>query len=320
MAGPSLRQAAGAAAGDGRLSKADQIHQALKQAITKGEVPPGTAIDKAALCVRFGVSRLPVTTAINRLAYEGLVLIEPQRGSYVSRIRLGDVVQWMMARRAIEADIAAEAARRLPEGVREAMVRNLRYQEAAVTSRGLRRLSRPRCGFHQLLTDGLGLPRVAETLDALRVHLDRVRRLLLPEPGRMAATLAEHLAMLEAIAAGKPASPTAPCAGTSRPSSTASSLSRTSTPTSSDRRAMRRPARMRPAPEARGIRRPIHLGPDLSPNPRAWSGQLGFLTPQVGRPLRKRGGPRPTLGGRRRSAAGLHFMATPCTTLFVAPR
>ena len=36
-------------------------------------------------------------------------------------------------------------------------------------------------------------------LDALRVHLDRVRRLLLPEPGRMAATLAEHRAIVEAI-------------------------------------------------------------------------------------------------------------------------
>ena len=43
-----------------------------------------------------------------------------------------------------------------------------------------------------------------EKLDALRVHLNRVRRLLLPEAGRMAATLAEHRAIGEAIASGRP--------------------------------------------------------------------------------------------------------------------
>jgi hypothetical protein len=80
VAGSSLQRAAGTIAGEARLAKADQVHLVLKQAITQGELLPGTAIDKAALCLRFGVSRLPVTTALNRLAYEGLVLIEPQGG------------------------------------------------------------------------------------------------------------------------------------------------------------------------------------------------------------------------------------------------
>lgn len=200
MARPSLRQAAGLGPGETRLAKAEQVHLALKHEITRGELPPGTAIDKSALCLRFGVSRLPVTTAIQRLAYEGLVLIEPQKGSYVSRIRLGDVSEWMMARRAIEAEIAAEAARRLPAEAVEALARNLRYQEVAAESEDFDGFLDLDVGFHRLLTDELGLNRIAETLDALRVHLDRVRRLLLPEPGRMAATLAEHRAVHEAIA------------------------------------------------------------------------------------------------------------------------
>ena len=105
-------------------------------------MPPGAAIDKAALCQRFGVSRLPVTTAINRLAYERLVLIEPQKGSYVSRIRLDDVVQWMMARRAIEAEVAGEAARRLPAEAARGARPQPALPEAAVGGAGLRRLPR----------------------------------------------------------------------------------------------------------------------------------------------------------------------------------
>jgi DNA-binding GntR family transcriptional regulator len=198
-----LQHAAGA--GEARLPKADQVHLALKRAITRGELPPGAAIDKAAVCLRFGVSRLPVTTAIHRLAYEGHELIEPQKGSYVSRIRLDDVLQWMTARRAIEAEVAAEAARRLPMEARQALARNLRYQEAAVAGGDFDGFLDLDLAFHQLLTDGLALQRIAETLDALRVHLDRVRRLLLPEPGRMAATLAEHQAVHQAIVACKPA-------------------------------------------------------------------------------------------------------------------
>lgn len=195
---PSARQTSA----DGRLSKADQVHVALKQAIIRGELQPGMAIDKSELCLRFGVSRLPVTTAIHRLAYEGLVLIEPQKGSYVSRIRIGDVLQWMMTRRAIEAELAAEAARRLSAESRDFLVLNLRYQEAAVAGEDFDGFLELDITFHHLLTDGQ--LRIAETLDALRVHLDRVRRLLLPEPGRMAATVAEHEAIMEAIVAGKP--------------------------------------------------------------------------------------------------------------------
>lgn len=205
MPASPLLPSGGRASGAPRVSKADAIHRALKQEITNGALLPGAAIDKAEICGRFGVSRLPVTTALHRLAFEGLVRVEPQRGTYVSRIRLGDVLQWMAARRAIEAEVAAEAARRLSPEARAALERNLRYQEAAVAGADFDGFIGLDVAFHYLLTGGLGLDRIAETLDGLRVHLDRVRRLLLPEPGRMSATLAEHRAIHDAIAAGRPA-------------------------------------------------------------------------------------------------------------------
>jgi DNA-binding GntR family transcriptional regulator len=185
--------------GGTRTSKADQVHSAVKRAIVQGELLPGAAIDKAELCRRFGVSRLPVATAINRLAYEGLILIEPQKGSYVSRILIDDVLQWMLVRRAIEVEVAGQAARRLGSDAHEALRRNLRYQEAAFGGDDYDGFLQLYVGFHRLLTDALGLHRVTDTLDTLRTHLDRVRRLLLPQPGRMAATLDEHRAIHEAI-------------------------------------------------------------------------------------------------------------------------
>jgi GntR family transcriptional regulator, rspAB operon transcriptional repressor len=45
---------------------------------------------------------------------------------------------------------------------------------------------------------------VGEALDSLCMHLDRVRRTLLPAPGRMEGTFAEHRAIYQAIAERRP--------------------------------------------------------------------------------------------------------------------
>ncbi len=101
-----------------RSSKADHVYRDLKESILSGALEPGGAIDKLELCERLGMSRFPVSSAINRLAYERLVTIEPQHGSFVARISVEDVRERLMVRRALESEIAAQAALRMSrEGV-----------------------------------------------------------------------------------------------------------------------------------------------------------------------------------------------------------
>ena len=93
------------------------------------------------------------------------MLIEPQRGSYVAKIRLDDVLQWMLARRALEAEVAGEAARRLPPATVARIERNLFYQQAAIGGDDFAGFLELDVAFHKLLTDGLALARVAEVLE-----------------------------------------------------------------------------------------------------------------------------------------------------------
>lgn len=189
------------AAGRGaRQSKVDRVYLALKQAIVSGELAPLTLVDKGEWSARFEVSRLSITSAVNRLAFEGLVVIEPQRGSYVSKIRLADVRQWMMMRRLLEVEVAALCATQLPERSIDQMSRNLGYQRAALDSGDLAGFHELDTRFHRQMANGLNLERVCEALDSLRMHLDRVRRTLLPAPGRSEGTYVEHRAIFEAIA------------------------------------------------------------------------------------------------------------------------
>jgi GntR family transcriptional regulator, rspAB operon transcriptional repressor len=190
-----------AAPGGARKSKANLVHATLRQAIISGELSPETPIDKVALCERFRVSRLTVTSAIERLAFEGLVDIEPQRGSYVTRIRLGDVKQWMLVRRLLECEIVAQAAATLSQDWIDLLARNLAYQEAAMTNADLDGFYQLDLAFHGLLIEGLLLHRIGDVLDSVRTHIDRTRRMLLPEPGRPLATLKEHQSIHALIAA-----------------------------------------------------------------------------------------------------------------------
>ena len=65
---------------------------------------PGEVLDKGAICERLGVSRFPVSEALARLQAEGLVDILPQRGSTVSLVRIADVLEYMLIRKALESE------------------------------------------------------------------------------------------------------------------------------------------------------------------------------------------------------------------------
>jgi GntR family transcriptional regulator, rspAB operon transcriptional repressor len=188
--------------GERASSKVEQVYEAVKESILSGALEPGEPIDKLALCEQLGVSRFPVSAALSRLAFERLVLVEPQHGSFVARISAQDVRERLFIRRAIEGEIAAEAARRL-EGVgRAALQENLREAAVAAQSRDRSRFYALDVGFHAALTTHLGLERSGEILDGIRAHLERVRRLLMTPAGRMQATIEEHAAIVEGILVG----------------------------------------------------------------------------------------------------------------------
>src|SRR5437764_11364163 len=180
-------------------SKVDQAYNALKEAIVSGALAPETPIDKNEWCAQFEISRLSITTAINRLAFERLVVVEPQRGSYVAKISLEDVKQWMLMRRALEMEVVAVCATVMPERAIEGLRQNLAYQQAAIKSGDLQGFHELDTRFHRLIAEGPGLARISEVLDPIRTHLERVRRTLLPEPGRPEGTLREHQAVYRAI-------------------------------------------------------------------------------------------------------------------------
>jgi GntR family transcriptional regulator, rspAB operon transcriptional repressor len=186
----------------GAHSKADVVYGELKEAILSGALEPGSLIDKAGLCEKLRVSRFPVSAAVSRLAYDRLVDVEPQHGSFVTRISLNDVRERLFIRSALEGEIAAVAARRMTRADKDALVANLNEEAKAVAGEDPATFYALDVAFHRILTDRLSMARANDVLESLRVHLERMRRLTMSTRGQLRASLNEHSAITDAIEGG----------------------------------------------------------------------------------------------------------------------
>lgn len=175
-----------------------RVQDVIREAIVRLELPPGTAIDKAALCARLGVSRFPVSEALGRLAAEGFVEVLPQRGTRVARIDLADCRQAMFIRRALEAEAVRAIAPRADAVLLAALDRNLRDQESALGSDHGGRFHALDLELHELLLGFLGFERVRHAVEAARASLDRAR-LFMCTPTRQVSTFAEHKGIVAAL-------------------------------------------------------------------------------------------------------------------------
>ncbi|WP_327128713.1 GntR family transcriptional regulator [Streptomyces sp. NBC_01727] len=64
----------------------DQVYTLLRDWIVSGELVPGQRLVESEIARRVGTSQTPPREAIKRLAYEGLVVSQPHRGTRVARI------------------------------------------------------------------------------------------------------------------------------------------------------------------------------------------------------------------------------------------
>lgn len=189
---------------DPRQSRSSQVYAILRSAIIDLTLPPTMVIKKEEIAAQLGISRTPISEAINRLAEEGLVEIFPQHGTYVSKIRTEDVVEGAFLRRALEVETVREVALRITSQMLSELDRNLRYQKANLEADDLDAFHRLDIEFHQMICDFLGFAKVRRAIDSSRAQLDRVRKMMLTVVDRPQETYREHVIILDALRQGSP--------------------------------------------------------------------------------------------------------------------
>lgn len=177
-----------------------QVTDALRAAIVTLQMKPGEVIDKTAICERMGISRFPVSEALGRLQAEGLVDIQPQRGTTVSLIRVAEVREYMLIRKAIEAEAVHALVQMNTPGLVEHLRNALADQRVTSDAKDGETFHRQDCEFHELLFGAMHFAKVKTIIDGVRANIDRAR-MLISTPRRLAVTIGEHEAIVDAIAA-----------------------------------------------------------------------------------------------------------------------
>ena len=173
----------------------------IRSLIVTGALPPGARLGQAELADRFGISRGSVREALRRLAGDGLVEFEVNRGFFVADSGLDDVRDRLEARLVLEPGIARLAAARHSEPDLETMLETIEAELAARTSDAAHDASR---AFHAAVAAATGNLAFVKLLDALWIA--DIGRRLLAQRRRSAewqgSDVEEHRAIVEAIEAG----------------------------------------------------------------------------------------------------------------------
>lgn len=181
---------------------ADSLRDELEQDIVTGSLQPGERLDEQTLAARFGVSRTPIREALMQLASAGLVELQPRRGAFVASLSLREVIERFEMMAALEGACGALAARRIIDGERAALLETHEACIQQVASGDADAYYYANERFHHAIYEAAHNGYLAEQARHLRDRLRPYRRLQLRARSRVATSLAEHQAILDAILAG----------------------------------------------------------------------------------------------------------------------
>ena len=80
----------------------DAIYEEIKSQIINLDLLPGTKVKEEDLAKEFNISRTPIRGVISRLVKDSLLEVKPQKGTYVSKIDLSKINDYIYVRKSVE--------------------------------------------------------------------------------------------------------------------------------------------------------------------------------------------------------------------------
>ncbi len=184
----------------GSATLTHRVEELLRREIVRGERPSGSRLNEVAIAAAFDVSRGPVREAIQRLASDGLVVIEPHRGTFVKSLDRNDVEKLFEVRAALEAEAAALAATKITDdGV--ALLRTLQEQSVSAVSQQDDHSFPDVIDLHELISRLSDNPRLSALISQVNAELRLVRSRSGSLSERAQRALGEHDELIECLAA-----------------------------------------------------------------------------------------------------------------------
>jgi len=184
-------------------SLADQVFEKLETDILSGKYPRGELLTEMRLCQELGVSRTPVREALRRLQQEHIVE-ETGKGMKVLGITQEDLRDIMEIRLSIESIAASRAAERITEEELAQLKEALDLQEFYTSRQDSDHIKAMDSRFHEMIYKFSGSMVLYDILNPLHKKVQRYRKMSVENDVRAIASVEEHRAVYDAIAAHDP--------------------------------------------------------------------------------------------------------------------
>ncbi len=185
------------------VSISTQLYRHLRGAIIRGEFSPGQGLSESEIARQYSTSRQPVREAFIKLAEERLVTIQPQRGTFVVKISVADVLDARFVREAIEVAVVQEAA----GSASLSTIRELRVliEQQSVLEHGhnVEFLALDE-EFHRTLALSVGRAHAWRVIENIKAQMDRIRYLSLDDATPLDLIIEQHSRIVDGIEAGDP--------------------------------------------------------------------------------------------------------------------
>jgi DNA-binding GntR family transcriptional regulator len=181
----------------------EDVAELLRQRIFKRELEPGSWIDELKIAEAYGISRTPLREALKVLAAEGLVTMKVRRGAYVTEVSEQDLSDVYHLLSLLESDAAGVVAHQATDAqLTELQTLHNELKAAALPGKtDTDRFFAINERFHMRLLEIANNRWRDQMVADLRKVMKLNRHNSLLKTGRIAESLAEHQAIMEALAA-----------------------------------------------------------------------------------------------------------------------
>ena len=180
-------------------SLTELVTENLRERIVSGEFVLGEQLSEARIAKDLEVSRTPVREAINRLEMEGLLVVEPQRGSFVFNLEPDELAKLCDARVCLESTALTQAILERPRELHKALSECVERMTAARNAGDDAEYLAQDTLFHQCFFDSADNRFLNEAYQTIALKMAAVRNRLGRHPDHMAKSYREHGELVNAI-------------------------------------------------------------------------------------------------------------------------
>jgi len=169
-----------------------KVYRILKSSIIKGNLKPGEKLSESKIAEQLGVSRTPVREAIQKIAAEGFVKMEPNLGIVVHEFSLKDLKEVLQIRRVLEGLAASLTAEEITQEEVSQLEKIIEETNICVIKNDVVTYNEFNAKFHSLICQFSRNERLMKMSSQLvgPEHRFQIRSLTIP--GRLKYYLEEH--------------------------------------------------------------------------------------------------------------------------------